>query len=191
MLYLCDAVKVVCPVPCLSYHSDVASAAAITLDGGCRHLLSPLWAGTSSPASSRPSASLLVAMTMVTKPVWDCAVSLITVCLTLLPTHCWKEWRAAARCTERTVPTTCLLLVCFPLYCSQIGPHQWVKQQSHPWMRLRLQRPGCGGWSFAAVGLCQEDDEVSRFPVLSGGTSGPVWCQLPLMSLWVSLALSA
>lgn len=191
MLYLCDAVKVVCPILCLSHHLDVVSAAAITLDGGCGHLPSPLRAGASSPASSCPSASLLVAMTMVTKPVWDCSVSLITVCSTLLPTHCWKEWWAAARCTEHAVPTTCLLFVCFPLYCSQIGPHQWVKQQSCPWMRLWLQRPGCGGRSFAAVGLCQEDDEVSRFPMLSGGTSGPVWCQSPLMSLWVSLALLA
>jgi len=32
---------------------------------------------------------------------------------------------------------------------------------------------------FAAVGLCQEDDDVSQFSMPTRGMSGSVWCQLP------------
>jgi len=43
------------------------------------------------PSSSHTSASLMVAMTIVTKPVWDCSWVLIEVRLILLPSHCWKS----------------------------------------------------------------------------------------------------
>lgn len=61
---------------------------------------------------------------------------------------------------------------------------------------MRFQVAATASWAlgvkgFAALGLCQEDDDISQFSMLTGGISGTVWCQLPLMSLWVSLAFSS
>lgn len=118
-----DVVKVVCPVPHCSHHPETLLQGAGRAPGGaCGHFPPPSGLALLPPTSSHASASLVVAMTMVTKPVWDCSWVLIKVCLILLLPHCWKS-DGQLRC----VPTTlhpCL----FFLYCPQINAQRWVKQ---------------------------------------------------------------